>query len=69
MRFFDLLMLIAPNPLPGREHGVGFNWLDIGLTLGIGGIWMAAFFWQLRSRPMVPLRDPLLEEMLAHARE
>ena len=69
MRFFDLLMLIAPNPLPGREQGVGFNWLDIGLTLGIGGIWMAAFFWQLRSRPIVPLRDPLLEEMLAHARE
>jgi hypothetical protein len=68
MRFFDLLMLIAPNPLPGREHGVGFNWLDIGLTLGIGGIWLAAFFWQLRSRPIVPLREPLLEEMVIHAR-
>jgi hypothetical protein len=68
MRFFDLLMLIAPNPLPGRENGVGFNWLDIGLTLGIGGIWLAAFFWQLRSRPIVPLREPLLEEMVIHAR-
>ena len=71
MRYLDLFWLIAPNPLPGTEHGLGFSWMDIAAPLAIGGIWMAIFFWQLETRPLVPVRDPLFNVLVAkeHAHE
>ena len=36
---------------------------------GLGGIWVAAFFRQLKQRPLLPLHDPELEEALEHGRE
>ncbi|MBZ5647732.1 MAG: hypothetical protein LAN37_10970 [Acidobacteriia bacterium] len=65
MRYLDLFWLIAPNPLPGTQNGIGFSWMDIAAPLGIGGIWLAAFFWQLQARPLVAVRDPLFETMMA----
>jgi hypothetical protein len=59
MRFVDLFWLVAPNPLPGIEHGLGFSWMDLAAPLGIGGLWLAAFFWELEKRPLVPVRDTL----------
>ena len=67
MRFVDLFWLIAPNPLPGKNYGTGLSWLDIVLTVGIGGLWMAAYFWQLSRQPLVPLYDPTYEEVVGHA--
>lgn len=69
MRYVDLLFWIAPNPLPGFPHGLPFQWLDIVVPVGIGGIWMAAFVWSLRRRPLVALNDPRLQEVLEHAAE
>ncbi len=65
MRYLDLFWLIAPNPLPGAMHGIGFSWMDVAAPLGIGGLWLAFFFWQLEARPLVPVRDPLFESMTA----
>jgi hypothetical protein len=65
MRWLDLFWLIAPNPLPGAEHGIGFSWMDIAAPLAIGGLWMAAFFWQLESLPLVAVRDPLFNVLAA----
>ena len=59
MRWLDLFWLIAPNPLPGAEHGIGFSWMDLAAPLAIGGLWLAAFFWQLEKRPLVAVNDPL----------
>ena len=67
MRFVDLFWLVAPNPLPGKPNGTSLSWLDIVLTIGIGGIWMGAYFWQLSKRPLVPLYDPTYEEVVGHA--
>jgi hypothetical protein len=67
MRFVDLFWLIAPNPLPGKPNGTTLSWLDIAFTIGIGGIWMGAYFWQLSKRPLVPLYDPTYEEVVGHA--
>ncbi len=71
MRYLDLFWLIAPNPLPGAEHGIGFSWMDIAAPLGIGGLWLATFFWQLEARPLVAVRDPLFSTLVAkgHAHE
>jgi hypothetical protein len=67
MRYLDLLWWIAPNPLPGMPQGIGFQWMDIVVPAGVGGLWMAAFTWFLRRRPLVPLYDQRFEEVVEHA--
>jgi hypothetical protein len=43
------------------DQQLRMHWMDFVTPVTIGGLWLAAFFWQLRSRPLVPLRDPRLE--------
>jgi hypothetical protein len=65
MRFVDLFWLIGPL------HGKGpmrLHWADIVGPIGIGGLWLAVFFWQLRSRPLLPLGEPYLPNALEHGR-
>jgi hypothetical protein len=37
------------------------NWMDFVTPLAVGGLWLSAFFWQLKSRSLLPLRDPRLQ--------
>ena len=66
MRFVDLYWMVAPD-----FHQAHFtvSWMDFLLPIGLGGIWLAAFLWQLELRPLMPLGDPHLEEALEHGRE
>ena len=34
--------------------------------VGVGGIWIASFFWQLNRLPLLPPHDPLLAEVSLH---
>lgn len=63
MRLVDLYWMVAPN-FPEAQHGLSAHWLDVVAPIGIGGMWMAAFMHQLRGRPLVPLYDPRLKEVL-----
>lgn len=45
----------------------GFHWTDIPAIVGMGGIWIAAFAWRLRQRPLIPPNDPRLIELAAAA--
>ena len=69
VRYLDLLFWIAPNPLPGFVHGIPFQWMDVAVPAGIGGIWMAAFVWALRQRPLVAFHDQRFEEVVGHVAE
>jgi len=69
MRYVDLLWWIAPNALPGFARGIWFQWMDVVVPIGLGGIWMAAFVWALRRRPLVALHDQRFEEVVGHAPE
>jgi hypothetical protein len=69
MRYVDLLWWIAPNTLPGFQRGIWFQWMDVVVPIGIGGLWMAVFVWALRQRPLVPLYDQRFEEVVGHAPE
>jgi len=62
MRFVDLLWMLVP----GREH-FGVTWLDIVAPIGFGGIWLAAFVWQLSKRSLIPINDPQYESVLEQA--
>ena len=65
MRFVDLFWLIGPlhGEGPMRLHGA-----DIAAPIGIGGLWVAVFVWQLRSRALLPLGEPYLQNALEHGR-
>ncbi|MGH9833219.1 MAG: hypothetical protein ACREBD_32460 [Blastocatellia bacterium] len=72
MRFVDLLWLIVPEFQGG--HGAagavhGLRLLDyvvhVAAMIGMGGVWLGWFFWQLRQRALLPASDPQLPEVLA----
>lgn len=63
MRFIDTFWLIAPE---FEASGTVVHWLDIVVTLGIGGIWLALFIWLLKRRPFFPVNAPEYKEALLH---
>jgi hypothetical protein len=50
-------------PVKGLSHGI--HWTDIPAFAGIGGLWVWAFVWRLKRRPLIPPNDPRLVA-LAH---
>ena len=63
MRFVDLFWIVMPG---FHETGFQAHWLNFSVPLALGGIWLAAFLWQLPRRPLLPLGSPSLEEALTH---
>lgn len=51
-RFVDLYWIL----------GLRFSPRDLGLPAIIGALWLAVFVWQVRSWPLLPLRDPRFTE-------
>lgn len=66
MRFVDQYWLVAPD---FRSGHFGFSWMDFLAPVGLLGIWLAAFLWQLEKRPLMPIGEPHLEEALEFGRE
>jgi len=63
MRFFDLYWILAPN---FHLDGITIHWLDIVAPVGIGGLWLAVFLSNLKGRPLLPIKDPRLQEAFQH---
>jgi hypothetical protein len=59
----DIYWLIVPSFQPS---GPALHITDILFFIGIGGLWLALFFWQLGRMPLLPLNDPRFEGALAH---
>jgi hypothetical protein len=66
MRFVDMVWNVDPAFDPARLR---VHWMDWVAALGVGGIWIAVFVRQLRNRPLLPLHDPELPQVLAGAAE
>ena len=62
MRLVDVFWYTLPALHPADLQ---LHWMDILAPIGIGGIWIAAFIWELRPVPLVPLQEPLIKEALA----
>ncbi len=58
IRLVDVYWVVEPS-LYDRQLKV--HWMDFATPLLVGGAWLALFFGQLKSRPLVPLRDPRLQ--------
>ncbi len=66
MRLVDLFWLIAPE----REAGAfRLHWMDLALPIGVGGVWLFYFATQLKTRPLIPIGDPTLQDAIAPEHE
>ena len=65
MRFVDTYWLIVPA-FP--HEGMPIHWMDLAAIVGVGGIWLAAFFRLLGTRGRLPMNDPNFEDAVAHGR-
>jgi hypothetical protein len=61
MRWVDTIWMLAPSLVPHFR----IHWMDVLAPIGIGGVWLGVFLWQLKDRPLLPLHDPRLKEVLA----
>ncbi|MBS1796298.1 MAG: hypothetical protein JSS81_20775 [Acidobacteria bacterium] len=70
LRIVDVFYHIAPSPsTTGQElHFNGYWILYLLGPLGAGGIWLFFFFRELASRPLVPVKDPFLENAIEHGK-
>jgi hypothetical protein len=66
IRVIDVIWLVEPAFHREQFH---LSWMDIAAPIGIGGLWLATFAWQLQKRALVPLNDPQLEAALEHVHE
>ena len=74
MRLVDMFYIIGPSPMIGEiaQHlkSVPFRvsvW-DFAAPIAIGGIWLWWFFRELKSRPLVPYKDPFFEPAIKHGK-
>jgi hypothetical protein len=65
LRLVDEFWRILPTFEPG---GLRIHWTTITAPVGIGGLWAAVFTGALRRRPLLPIRDPMFQPVLAEAR-
>ena len=64
----EVFWVIKPSFFPA---GVQFHLLDFLTVIGIGGLWIATFAWNLIRHPLLPQNDPRIEHPLtqpAHAK-
>jgi hypothetical protein len=66
LSMIDVYWLVMPA-FQSERTGPYFHPLDFVTLLAIGGLWVAAFLWQLKRWPLLPQRDPRFEGALEHA--
>ena len=63
MRFLDMFWWVEPA---FNHEGQYFFWLlDVSAWVGVGGLYIWWFLGQLRSRPLLPFKDPNMAEALS----
>lgn len=66
LSMIDVYWLVVPA-FSTEKNGPNFHPLDFFTLLAVGGLWVAAFLWQLKKWPLLPLNDPRFEGALEHA--
>jgi len=64
-QWFTYLLVVMPEVVKSGPFGVPA--IEIGMFLGVFGLFLASFFAFARRNPMVAVADPLLHESLAEA--
>ena len=61
--WLDMYLLVMPSFM---TEGPSLGCLEIGVGLGIGALFFLLFQLALRRAPLIPRKDPYLEESLQH---
>jgi hypothetical protein len=62
-QLIDMFWLVHPvHAHHVGSHHLGLDLGDLLTIVGVGGLWLAVFTWAVVNRPLVPLKDPRLEE-------
>jgi hypothetical protein len=63
MTLVDMYWIVVPayEVFAPRVHA-----LDLLAIIGVGGVWIGGYLWQLKKRPLLPLHDPRFEGVLEH---
>jgi hypothetical protein len=69
VHILETFWLVAPDLGGHAGHPVGLavHWMDLAAVLGVGGVWLASFARQLKMRPIVPVGEPEIRELLEQA--
>ena len=57
IRLVDVYWITEPAFFGQHLH---IHWMDFVTPFAVGGVWLAVFFGQLKSRPLLPVQDPRL---------
>ena len=75
MRLIDMFYIIGPSPkvaefdlIPILELPFRITLWDFVAPIAIGGWWMFIFIRELRSRPLVPAKDPFFDNAIKHGK-
>jgi len=55
MKILDVFWIVEPA---FRQRGLEVYWTDLAALIGVGGVWLAYFIWNLKARPLLPSHDP-----------
>jgi len=55
MHALDVYWIVVPA---FRQRGLDIAWTDFTALIALGGIWLAFYIRNLKSRPLLPARDP-----------
>ena len=61
----DVYWLVVPG-FQSERSGPRLHPSDLLAVIGIGGIWVGTYIWQLKKMPLLPLHDPRFEGALQH---
>ena len=63
MRLVDIYWYVVPNFAHARGHFYFSLWYLVA-PVGLGGLWLAYFFYNLRQRPILPEYEPQMPSLL-----
>jgi hypothetical protein len=61
----DVYWLVVPAFVSERKSPQ-LHVSDFLAVIGIGGVWVSTYIWQLKKMPLLPLHDPRFEGALQH---
>jgi hypothetical protein len=63
MRVVDIYWYVVPNFAHEQGHFYLSIWYIVA-PIGVGGLWLTYFFYNLRQRPLLPLYEPQIPSLL-----
>lgn len=67
-RYMDLFYFIMPN-FDNRKGHFHYGWLNAVVPLGMAGLWLSYFFYNLKRRPLLALHDEHVRILFEHGRK